>query len=96
MRKVRDIISNLHNVFIVTETFNRKVMLDREVNNRRYTRGAALAVAQAEAVVYECLCGPRVRGRCGVSTGFPPISEGWRERLAEQARRPGTAQALMA
>lgn len=94
MRKVLDIISNLHNVFIVTETFNRKVMLDREVNNRRYTRGAALAVA--EVVVYECLCGPRVRGRCGVSTGFTRISEGWRERLAEQARRPGTAQALMA
>jgi hypothetical protein len=33
--------------FVVTETFDSKVMLDREVNNRRYTRGAAAAVAQA-------------------------------------------------
>ena len=40
--------------------------------------------------------GARTMRRRGVSTGFTRISEGWRERLAEQARRPGTAQALMA
>ena len=86
MRKVRDIISNLHNVFIVTETFNRKVMLDREVNNRRYTRGAALAVA--EVVVYECLCGPRVRGRCGAAAYPRDLHESARAGVSVLLSRP--------